>query len=500
MEPIWSELQLERMAGRTAAQAFVEGDIPMPAGREVERILQADAQIQNETARCADGRVDVDGTLALQLLCVSTDGIPFDVHASTRYNHSVPVEGAQEGMRAEVTPQLMDLRTALDNGNRAHVEAVADMNATVQQDENMRVITDVRNARNLETRYEQAQLARVLPLTGVSLRSREELEAPGVMQVLRVNAAPHIDNVTLEANGAAVEGVMYLYALYLDDENRLMQTMVRAPFSELIPLEMDVSSCSRITAMPSIRDISGNVTTEGEALELNVTTQIEVFCITREDVNTLSDAYSADGGVNVERQMVEQLTPVSTVTGLCRIMETLRVPEESPDVARVIFTTARPTVLALTDNNGQLAADGILVTAVVYADAQGNTNVFEEDIPFRCAIDAPFSSDTMVRVRPLEVRGSGVGRSVQVEYLLETQARLFERQQIMLAVDMQETEPAQRENGIYVYMADEGETPWDVGKRYGVTMEQLREWNPDLAEMFTEGTPVMILSNSGRRR
>ena len=105
-----------------------------------------------------------------------------------------------------------------------------------------------------------------------------------------------------------------------------------------------------------------------------------------------------------------------------------------------------------------------------------------------------------MRVRPLEVRGSGVGRSVQVEYLLETQARLFERQQIMLAVDMQETEPAQRENGIYVYMANEGETPWDVGKRYGVTMEQLREWNPDLGEMFAEGTPVMILSNSGRRR
>lgn len=499
MEPIWSELQLERMAGRTAAQAFVEGDIPMPAGRDVQHILQTDAQIQNETARCANGRVDVDGTLTLQLLCVSTEGIPFDVHASTRYNHSIPMEGAEEGMRAEVMPQLMDIRTSLDN-NRAHLEAVADLNATVQQEENMRVISDVRNARNLQTRYEQTQIGRVRPVADVSLRTREELEAPGVVQVLRVNAAPHIDNVTLEANGAAVEGTLYLYALYLDEENRLNQALLRAPFSELIPLEMDVSTCSRIFATPRVRDISGNVVTQGESMELNTTIQITLMCITREDVNTLSDAYSADGAVEVQRQTMEQLTPVSNTTGLCRITETLRVPDEDPEVARVIFTSARPTVLGLTDNNGQLGADGILVTSVVYADSNGDTNVFEEDIPFRCVIDAPYTADAMVTVRPLEVRGMGTGRSVQVEYLLETQARVFERQQMEVAVGMEEAVPVSRENGIYVHMANAGETLWDIGKRYGVTVDQLEDWNPEAGDMLSEGTPILILSNSGRRR
>ncbi|HWR22561.1 MAG TPA: SPOCS domain-containing protein [Feifaniaceae bacterium] len=499
MEPIWSELQLERMAGRTAAQAFVEGDIPMPAGRDVQRILQTDAQIQNESARSADGRVDVDGTLTLQLLCISTEGEPFDVRASTRYNHSIPMEGAADGMRADVTPQLIDLRTALDN-NRARLEAVADLNATVQQDENMRVITDVRNARNLQTRYEQTQLGRIQPIAQVSVRAREELEAPGVVQVLRVNAAPHVDSVTLEASGAAVEGTLYLYALYLDEERRLMQAMLRTPFSELIPLEMDAATCSRISAIPSVRDISGTVLTEGESLELSITLQLDVNCIMRENVTTLSDAYSADGGVDVERQAVDQLTPVSTVTGLCRITETLRVPDEEPDISRVIFASARPTVLGLTDSGGELGADGILVTSVVYADANGATNVFEEDIPFRCVVDAPYTSDALVRVRALEVRGTGAGRSVQVEYLLETQARIYERQQLQLAVGMEEAVPVSRENGIYVHMGNAGETLWDIGKRYGVTVAQIQEWNPEAGDALAEGMPVMIFSNSGRRR
>ncbi len=499
MEPIWSELQLERMAGRTAAQAFVEGDIPMPVGRDVQRILQTDAQIHNETARCANGRVDVDGTLMLQLLCVSTEGIPFDVHASTRYNHSVPMDGTEEGMRAEVTPQLMDIRTTLDN-NRAHLEAVADLNTTVQQGQNMRVITDMRNARNLQTRYDQTRLGRILPLAEVSLRSREELDAPGVVQVLRLNAAPHVENVTLEANGAAVEGTLYLYALYLDEENRLMQAILRAPFSELIPLEMDASTCSRVFATPVVRDISGNVLTAGESLEMNTTLQIAVTCITQESVNTLSDAYSADGSVEVQRQVVEQLTPVNTVTGLCRIVETLRVPDENPDIARVIFTSARPTVLGLSDNSGQLGADGILVTSVVYAGENGATNVFEEDIPFRCVIDAPYTPDALVRVRVLETRGMGTGRTIQVEYLLETQAMLYERQQQQLAVGMEEAVPVSRQNGIFVHMANAGETLWDIGKRFGVMVGQLEEWNPEVGDTLLEGTPILIFSNSGRRR
>ncbi len=499
MEPIWSDLQLERMAGRTATQAFVEGDIHMPAGRDVQRILQTDAQIQNENARSANGRVDVDGTITLQLLCLSTEGVPFDVRASTRYNHSIPMEGAADGMNVEVTPQLMDIRTALDN-DRAHMEAVADLNATVRQDENMRVITDMRNARNLQTRYEQAQLGRAMPLAQASLRMREELEAPGVIQVLRINAAPHIDNVTLEANGAAVEGTMYLYALYLTEERQLMQALLRAPFSELIPLEMDASNCSRISATPSVRDISGAVLTEGESLELNVTMEIDVTCITRENVNMLSDAYSADGSVEVQRQNLEQLMPVSTVTGLCRISETLRVPDEDPDIARVIFTSARPTVLGLTDNSGQLGVDGILITSVVYADANAATNVFEEDIPFRCVIDAPYTEDALVRVRVLEVRGTGTGRSVQVDYLLETQARLYERQQLQLAVGMEEAVPVSRENGIYVHMGNAGESLWDIGKRYGVTVAQIQEWNPEAGDTISEGMPVLIFSNSGRVR
>jgi molybdenum cofactor biosynthesis enzyme MoaA len=68
MEPIWNELNMERVAGRTVAQAMVESDIPLPAGRETQRILYVQGQIHNDAAHCSAGRVQADGTLTLQML------------------------------------------------------------------------------------------------------------------------------------------------------------------------------------------------------------------------------------------------------------------------------------------------------------------------------------------------------------------------------------------------------------------------------------------------
>jgi|GEM_PF-6428998 len=498
MEPIWNELNLERVAGRAAAQAFVEGDIPMPGGREAQRLLQTDAQIQNESARTADGQVQVEGTLTLFMLCLDTDNAPFDVHASTRYSHTIPMEGVQEGMRAEVTPQLMDLRTTLRN-NQAHVEAVAELNTLVRQDDSVQVMADIRDARDLQTQYTDAEMSRLKRLAGATFHMHEELEAPGVAQVLRVNAAPFVKSVTLTEDGAEVEGTLYLLLLYTNGDNMLMQALQQAPFSELVPLEMDVSACGRIVAVPSVSDVSGGVS-EADTAQVSATVGIDMFCITRDQVHSLTDAYSADGDIMIQRDTMDQLMPAAAANSLCRVSETLRVPEESPDVSRVIFASARPTLLSTSDNNGKLAADGILITAVVYESGEGGSEVFEEDVPFRCTLDAPYSDDAQVRVRALEVRASGTGRMIQVDYLLETTAQLFERQQITVATGMEPAAPAARDNAIFLHFVNNGETLWDIGKAYGVTVDQLRRWNPQLTEPLADGTPVLIFSNSGRRR
>lgn len=498
MEPIWNELNMERVAGRTVAQAMVESDIPLPAGRDTQRILHVQGQIHNDAAHCSAGKVQADGTLTLQMLCLDNENQPFGVRASTQYSHNIPLDGVEEGMRAQVTPQLMDLRYSL-NDRRVHLETVAELNTVARQNDSVQVLADIGGVEDLQKQFQEIESARLTPVGSSTVRTREEVAAPGAQQVLLADAQAQIQNATLEENGIAVQGMLYVSALYVDADGQLIHATQQFPFEELIPVELDAGTCASVNVTPTVKDLSVSVGTDGDMLEVEASLMLEANCITQERMNALSDAYAPNQAVNCAQETMEQLNPVAVVRQICPVHETLRVPEGLPDISRVSFVNARPTVLGTADDGGQLAVDGLLVTSIVFQSEDSMLMGFEEDVPFRCTLNTPFTPDAEITVHVLQARASGSGRSVYVDYVLETEAMVNELRETALAVSAEPAEPVARKNGIMINFAPAGETFWDVGKRNGVTTAQLKQWNPGVTEPFAEGTPVFVLSAAGKK-
>lgn len=498
MEPIWNELNMERVAGRTVAQAMVESDIPLPAGRDTQRILHVQGQIHNDAAHCSAGRVQADGTLTLQMLCLDSENQPFGVRASTQYSHGIPLEGVEEGMRAQVKPQLMDLRYALNNRS-VHLETVAELNTVVRQNDSVQVLADIGGVEDLQKQFQQIDTSRLEPAGSSTVRVREEVSVPGAQQVLLADAQAQIQNATLEENGLGVQGMLYVNALYVDADGQLNQTTQQFPFEELIPVELDARTCGSVTVFPTVKDLSVSIGADGDMLEVEASVMLEASCIAQESMSALADAYAPDQAVSCMQETMEQLDPAAVVRQICPIHETLRVPEGLPDISRVSFVNARPTVLGTANDNDQLAVDGILVTSVVFQSEESMLTGFEEDVPFRCTLNTPFTPDAEISVNVLQSRASGSGRSVYVDYVLETEALVNELRQTTLAVSAEPAEPVARKNGILINFVPAGETFWDVGKRNGVTTAQLKQWNPDVTEPFAEGTPVFVLSAAGKQ-
>jgi hypothetical protein len=498
MEPIWNELNMERVAGRTVAQAMVESDIPLPAGRETQRILHVQGQIHNDAAHCSAGRVQADGTLTLQMLCLDSENRPFGVRASTQYSHNIPLDGVEEGMRAQVKPQLMDLRYSL-NDRRVHLETIAELNTVVRQNDSVQVLADIGGVDDLQKQFQEIEASRLMPVGNSTVRIREEIPAPGAQQVLLANAQVQVQNATLEENGLGVQGMLYVSALYMDADGQLNQATQQFPFEELIPMELDARTCTSVSVSPTVKDMSISVGGDGDMLEAEAAVTLDASCISRERMNALADAYAPDQAVNCAQETMEQLNPVAVVRQICPIHETLRVPEGLPDVSRVSFVNARPTVLGTADDGGQLAVDGLLVTSVVFQSEESMLMGFEEDVPFRCTLNTPFTPDAEITLNVLQIHENGSGRNINVDYVLETEAMVNELRGVTLAVSAEPAEPVARRNGIMINFAPAGETFWDVGKRHGVTTAQLKQWNPGVTEPFAEGTPVFVLSAAGKK-
>ncbi|MDL2217625.1 DUF3794 domain-containing protein [Christensenellaceae bacterium OttesenSCG-928-M15] len=499
MEPIRSDLSLKRVAGRTAKQAVMESDIPMPAGQSVERILSVQGEINNQIGRCLHAQIEAEGTLTLDLLCLNKENIPFGMRASTQYNHTLPMENVEEGMEATVKPQMLDLRCALRDG-RLKMDAVVELNAVAMQEEAMPVLTDVAGAPGLQTQYVDADVGDLKFIGAQGLRMHETLPAPGVQQVLLSCAKVQVNGVEVLDGDVNVMGTLFTSILYVDENAQYTHLNQQIPMQGTINVDLDARDCENVIANARVEEVNVALNPEPGMLDMDVAVRLEAQCIKNMRVHTLCDAYMSNGCLKCTQQRVEQLNSIAGASRACNYTEVVRLPETLPDAFRAIYATARPTTLGLVNDNGNLAVEGIFITTVCYQTDDGQIVGFEEDVPFSCTLDAPYAPDADVDVQMLEVRTSGSGRLLNVAYMVETKAVLRELVHVNVAVDVEETEPAQRENGILVSYAAAGEGFWDVGKRYGATQEQLRGWNPELNEPFCEGQAVLILSTRGRKK
>ncbi|MDD3920460.1 MAG: hypothetical protein PHO41_04745, partial [Eubacteriales bacterium] len=106
MEVNWSELTIEKRMGQSDLSAAVESEIPVPEGREAARVLYAGGRLLPNASAARDGTVETNGTLQLQVLCVTTQNKPFAIRAAADYSSDIPMEQAKTGMLSSVTQQL----------------------------------------------------------------------------------------------------------------------------------------------------------------------------------------------------------------------------------------------------------------------------------------------------------------------------------------------------------------------------------------------------------
>lgn len=415
------------------------------------------------------------------------------MRAQTQYNHAIPLAGIKDGMQANVKPQLLDLRCTLKDG-QIHAQGVAELNTVVEEQASIPVLADVAGVDGLQTRREQVSVGEWKPVAQDTMHLHETISAPGAQHVLLTNASTLVTNVLLDEDSAYVRGALHLSIMYVDENGEYQTLLQQIPFEKDVPMAVDGRSCLQVAGHTNIREIDISIGHEQDALDVDAVLLMQANCLTQNQQEVLSDAYAPGGQIEVTSETVEQLSAVSYANKVCTFSETVRLPEGLPDAYRAVYAFARPTLLGLANDNGQLAVDGIFLTGIIYQTDEGTIVGFEEDIPFRCTMDAPYMSHADIELAMLEARVNGAGRSFNVTLMLEVHALLRELHITGVAMDVERVEPAARENGILIKFASAGDTFFDTGKSYGVPLDKLAVWNPALEEPFEEGQPVLVLS------
>ena len=96
-------------------------------------------------------------------------------------------------------------------------------------------------------------------------------------------------------------------------------------------------------------------------------------------------------------------------------------------------------------------------------------------------------------MRIVSAAASGAGRGIEFSYTLQVSAQPYEIVRTAAVTGMEECAQAAAPRGVVIYFAGEGETLFDVGRRFNLPRKRLLDTNPGLSETLADGQKLVLL-------
>ncbi|MBO4384581.1 MAG: DUF3794 domain-containing protein [Clostridia bacterium] len=491
MELSWKEINAERLVGRQRSQDKVSGELPSPDGRIPEAILGRGARIVVDSSTAENDCVRIKGSVIANVVAEDLNGETISYESKAGFEQSVRIEGVSPGMSAQTyaSIQAFDI---LPSGSGAAIDAYVDFDVIVTTSVPMKVTAGISGIGDLELDKAVISAGRRSKIGQERIRLREELAADGVSSVIASEGNIAVRDVSVENGSAVISGVITVSAVTADSEGKLSQLIRQVPFRERV--KMDQSS-DEVYCSARIVSLYLNALGEDFALiSMDADVVFELYGVTENEIEIPVDAYSPSVGFDClcEKAVILESRGIGMIQ--TTVKEVVPLPEDAAELASPLFSSAAPVITSVDTAGEDMTVNGVLLTSITYESTAGRKYVFSEDVPFSVSLGSGHYVNMPVVVPNAVCSVTSAGdRTVQITYNLVLSAEYLNAVETSAAVGLAEKEMQERPSGIVVCFASEGETDFDIAKRYSVPRSELKRLNPDAASPYREGEKLILM-------
>ncbi len=508
------KIYMDRMKYKAGTQIALEDDRNLQDNKpDITRILGQKGYIRLEELKPAPDHVTMRGKLYYKVLYQSDEGGQIcSVEGSIPFEEQVHMDGLGTQELVQARWELDDMTISMINSRKLSVQAVACFELFVEELYEEQVPVELAQAAGetgIECRKKMLDVAGITVLKKDIFRIREEMELPQNCPNIASLIWENIELSELEFKAVEekifVKGevrAFFLYSSQGDDGGAQV-------FGTTIPISgaVDCQGCTEdlitdIYYQISQQEIEVQEDFDGEkrVISLEMALDLYIKLYREEKIEILSDCYGLQKEVKLERQETEYRTMMSRCAGKYRLSE--EIPAEGvPAGAKLLYYQA-----GVQKEGQQQTEEGIEILGAVDADfllqdeSDGKFYRLHADIPFRYLLEtsgitaADFCS---LRIHLDNLTAAGAGESWEVKGILSFEMAAFHRakEDVIQGIELCEpdAEKFRRTPGMVGYVVKSGDSLWDIGKRYMVSLESLREMNHLARDEVRAGDKMLII-------
>lgn len=508
------KIYMDRMKYKAGTQIALEDDRNLQDNKpDIARILGQKGYIRLEELKPAPDHVTMRGKLYYKVLYQSDEGQEVcSVEGSIPFEEQVHMDGLKADELVQARWELDDMTIGMINSRKLSVQAVACFELFVEELYEEQVPVQLPGGAGdmgIECRRKVLDVAGITVLKKDIFRIREEMELPQNCPNIESLIWENIELSELEFKAVEekilVKGEVRAFFLYAPQGE---DAGVRV-FSTAIPISgsVDCQGCSEdlitdIRYQVSQQEIEVQEDFDGErrVISLEMTLDLYMKLYREEKIEILSDCYGLQKEVRLERQETEYRTMMTRCSGKYRLSEEVSA-EGVPAGAKLLYYQA-----CVQKEGQQQREEGIEILGAVDADFllqdenDGKFYRLHAGIPFKYLLEtsgitaADFCN---LRIRLENLTVAGAGESWEVKGILSFEMSAFHRAKEEMIREIELCEPDaekyRKTPGMVGYVVKRGDSLWDIGKRYMVSLDSLKEMNHLSRDEVHAGDKMLII-------
>ncbi len=501
-----------RKCGDAVMKTTVEADIIVPDSKpDIGKVLQVTATPYLSGSEVQNDRVLVYGGTDFKIVYLSEgeNSEVKSISASSTFTDVCDIKGITPEMFDNTDVDIESVEFKLLNGRKLAVKAIVETKASVYGETGEEIVTAVSGA--VESKTGEMATIKLAPVCSRSFPVSDRITIPSSHQsaaeVLCVSSKLSDKSVKVINNKVIIKGELVITILYTGAGDGEITSMSNAAqFTEILDVDgitEDNVSDVWLEVVKTEYSLEENEDGDVRCVNAQTTVMCKVTYFECEKNEYVKDFYALDRDV----KKITGEKKIMSLAGKCSKQISLRdkvfTEEGMPEIDKIYDICTKAYIDSVTQNGGRVLVKGHVDSYLLYISSDeisplytlGKELEFEEEFETD-STDEKIVADINVQATGGSYTLSGSG-SAEIRCNVEF-GGIFVKETVCSIICDAEFTPISEDvqmPSITVYFVQNGDTLWDIAKRYYTTSALIMQMNDMKDEKITEGQQLYIPKN-----
>lgn len=485
----------------------VDGDIIAPDTKpDIAEVLLADANAVTQSVEYRGGTLVITGMVFFKILyrpdSENVCGLK-SLSASLPFTDSVDAPG-KEHLKFSVKATTEHIGFTLVNSRKLSAKAIVSLCVTGYSNRDIEPISEILGD-DIQCKTARHQIYLPVAREQSEFRVSDFLtvpaDKPDIDEILKVDAWATAGEEKIMNGKVMVKGTLHVRTLYTsaEDGNDAVLVPHEIPFTEIVEAENVDENCAVYVTF-SVEDITatarGDMNGDTKIISAEFLLEATVHASKVIQENVVDDCYSTKCNLDVVRERVNLLEYVTSERASFVQTQRVELPKKAT-LGEIVSVTCKPILRSCGCENGMMHVNGTLVSFLLYREEKGDKKVSsvvtETDFAWKKDIVGEGATVECDLWLDNAVAAKTGANGAEVTATLGLFAKALREKDVEIITEMAETERKDvKKTCLMVYFVQDGDTLWEIAKRYGTTVQSIKSANEMETDDLLSGRKILI--------